>query len=57
MVSSVESEQMSHVGKDVPLGAGTGGVSRVYDKGRHMMSATCEAALKSPLRMTKYFVA
>lgn len=57
MVSSVESEQMSHVGKDVPLGAGTGGVSRVYDKGRHMLSATCEAALKSPLRMTKYFVA
>lgn len=25
MASSVESEQMSHVGKDVPLGAGTGG--------------------------------
>lgn len=32
MASSVEAEQMSHVGKDVPLGAGTGGVSRVYDK-------------------------
>lgn len=50
MVSSVESEQMSHVGKDVPLGAGTGGVSRVYDKGRHMLSATC-AGCGPPVRL------